>query len=139
MPGVGAPERVDLRIVSATNEDTAAAIAAGRLRQDLLFRLEGLAVTLPPLRTRLDDIPILTIKFLQECAAAYGIRSPELSDPDLATLIAHDWPGNVRELRNVAERFVILSQQGGSMADAISGSDDTGAATPRPARGGCRF
>lgn len=131
LPDTGAPQSVDLRILSATNEDTALAVAEGRLRQDLLFRLEGLALTLPPLRARLDDIPLLMQRFLQESAASYSTPLPELDQDDMAALMAHDWPGNVRELRNTAERFVLMSRLGtGRMATAITGAADL--TTERP-------
>ena len=127
----GVPQKVDLRILSATNEDTAAAVASGRLRQDLLFRLEGFKLTLPPLRARRDDIPLLVQRFLDEAAAASGTTAPEVTSDDLAALMAHDWPGNVRELRNVAERFVLMSRLGGTgFAEALSGADGFAASRP---------
>ncbi len=126
VPGQGAPEHLDLRVLSATNEDTDRAVTEGRLRQDLLFRLDGFALHLPPLRARRDDIAMLATRFLSEFSALYEIAPPELSDADLTALIAHEWPGNVRELRNVAERCVMMARHGqgkeqGSMQDAISG------------------
>ena len=111
-PGQGVPERVELRVISATNEDTAAAVADGRLRADLLFRLDAFGLHLPPLRERLDDLALLMLRFLGEFGGLYGIDAPELSDGDLVALMAHDWPGNVRELRNVAERYTIAAWQG---------------------------
>lgn len=121
-PEQARPELVDLRIVAATNEDTAIAVAEGRLRQDLLFRLDGFGLALPPLSARLDDVTLLMTRFLQEAATAYNVTPPELSEADIAALMAHDWPGNVRELRHVAERRMIYAQQGyGTMQDAISG------------------
>ncbi|GAA6164072.1 two-component system response regulator DctD [Pelagimonas sp. KU-00592-HH] len=124
-PDAALPEKVDLRIVSATNEDTGKAVAEGRLRQDLLFRLEGFGLYIPPLRARLDDIPLLAQRFLQEFGASQGGGPPDLGKDDLAATMAYDWPGNVRELRNVIERFVFLSQMGEArVADAISGTVD---------------
>ncbi|WP_299375406.1 sigma-54 dependent transcriptional regulator [uncultured Tateyamaria sp.] len=121
-PGQGTPEQVDLRIVSATNEDTGIAVAQGRLRQDLLFRLQGFSLQLLPLRARLDDVTLLATRFLQDAAVPYGIPAPDLTEADIAALLAHSWPGNVRELRNVAERRVLYARQGfGTMQDAISG------------------
>lgn len=118
--GAGAPEKIDVQIISATNEDTALAVAEGRLRQDLLFRLEGFGLSIPPLTARLDDVALLAQHFITRAAALHGIPPPELSDTDLAALMAHPWPGNVRELKNVAERFVIMSQYGqGGMSDAL--------------------
>lgn len=119
--GQGTPEQFDLRIVAATNENPKEAVSEGRLRQDLLFRLSGFVLNLPPLRVRLDDVVFLTMRFLQEFAALYDTELPVVSDADTADLVAHDWPGNVRELRNVAERRVMMSKQGlGTMQDALA-------------------
>jgi len=119
--GQGKPEKVDLRVVAATNEDTEIAIKDGRLRQDLLFRLQGFDIQLPPLRDRLDDITMLSLRFLEEFGRMYDTTVPELSDKDISALMAHDWPGNIRELRNVVERGVILSRQDlGGVSDAIT-------------------
>ncbi|WP_108815209.1 sigma-54-dependent transcriptional regulator [Loktanella sp. Alg231-35] len=121
-PGQGTPERLDLRVIAATNESTATAVAEGRLRQDLLYRLSGFELHLPPLRARRDDIAILITRFLQEFSTLYETPIPDLGDAELSVLIAHDWPGNVRELRNVAERRVMMARQGfGSIQDAMSG------------------
>ncbi len=131
LPDAILPEKVNLRILSATNEDAAQAVADGRLRQDLLYRLEALSLKLPPLRARRDDILLLADRFLTESAAAYGTSLPELSQEDVAALMAHDWPGNIRELRNVTNRFVLFAQQGSArIADAMSGSSDHGAIKP---------
>ena len=111
-PGAGAPDKVDLRIISATNEDTDAAVADGRLRRDLLFRLDTFGLHLPPLRERLDDIALLAHRFLGEFAAVYGVDAPDLDEDDMSALLAHDWPGNVRELRSVCERRIILGHHG---------------------------
>jgi DNA-binding NtrC family response regulator len=123
-PDTGIPEKVDLRVIAATNEDPRHAVAESRLRQDLLFRLSGFEVLLPPLRTRLDDVSLLALRFLNEYVALYETEAPELTESDLSALLAHDWPGNVRELRNVVERRVIMARQGfGSMQDAMSGQE----------------
>lgn len=129
--GEGVPVKVDLKVVSATNEDPAQAVAQGRLRQDLLFRLEGFGLSIPPLKARRDDIPLLAQHFMAVSATAQGFTLPSLSDADLAVLIAHDWPGNVRELRNIVTRFVIMAQHGqGAMSDALTGAQ--GADPPLP-------
>lgn len=112
-PGQGKPDQVDLRIIAATNEDTAKAVSDGRLRQDLLFRLEGFVLDLPPLRARRDDIALLALRFSQEFATVYQTEAPMLNDDDLASLIAHEWPGNIRELRNTIERRVMMARHGG--------------------------
>ncbi|MBT0958426.1 sigma-54-dependent Fis family transcriptional regulator [Alphaproteobacteria bacterium KMM 3653] len=131
LPDAVSPEKVDLRILSATNEDTAQAVRDGRLRQDLLFRLEGLSIKLPTLAARLDDIPLLAQRFLSDSAKAFGVSAVDLTQDDISALIAHSWPGNVRELRNVVDRFLMSAQQGTPrMADAISGVDHDGASKP---------
>lgn len=130
-PELGKPEQINLRIVSATNEGTEQAVAEGRLRQDLLFRLEGFRLCLPALRNRLDDIAMLITKFMQEFATSYSIETPELDDADIASLMAHDWPGNVRELKSVAERRVLFAQQGtGTMQDALANVDSVALSRP---------
>ncbi|MEM6385281.1 MAG: sigma-54 dependent transcriptional regulator [Pseudomonadota bacterium] len=114
------PIPIDLRIVSATNEDVELAVQEGRLRKDLLFRLNTVQFDLPPLRQRRDDIPLLAAHFLANCARLYEVVPPELSADDLAALLAHDWPGNVRELRNACERRVLAARRGGgSMGEAL--------------------
>lgn len=119
--GAESPIQVHVRVLSATNEDTEAAVAAGRLREDLLYRLNTFTLELPPLRARRDDLPMLMAHFLQELAALYEVERPELTAEDLAALMAHDWPGNVRELRSVAERRLLAARRGaGSMAEAIA-------------------
>ncbi|MCK0141105.1 sigma-54 dependent transcriptional regulator [Aliiroseovarius sp. F20344] len=120
---LGTPENIDLRIIAATNEDPQDAVAQGRLRQDLMFRLNGFSLHLPPLRARPDDVVLLAVRFLHDFAALYEIPAPELMDADTSALIAHNWPGNVRELRQVAERCVMMAKQGlGTMREALSGA-----------------
>lgn len=102
------PRSIDVRFISATHRDLEKEIAAGRFREDLYYRLNGLAVELPPLRNRRDEIPALASAFLAE-AGARARRGPFSFDPDaMKTLIAHEWPGNVRELKNVIDRSVVL-------------------------------
>ncbi|WP_171102025.1 sigma-54 dependent transcriptional regulator [Ruegeria sp. HKCCD7255] len=118
--GAVTPVPVNLRILSATNEDPVKAAEAGRLRQDLLFRLNTFVLTLPPLRQRRDDLVLLTTHFLNEFAQVYEIDTPELDQDDIAALLAHNWPGNVRELRHVCERRILTARRGGgSLALAI--------------------
>ncbi len=100
--------RVDVRIIAATNEDLEKAIAAGRFREDLYYRLKVIEVTVPPLRDRAQDIPALVAHFLAEHAAAGGRRVAGTSREAMDLLKAHRWPGNVRELRNAVERAVVL-------------------------------
>ncbi|MEL7115474.1 MAG: sigma-54 dependent transcriptional regulator [Pseudomonadota bacterium] len=120
-PETGTHRRLDLRILSATNEDTAAAVQTGQRRKDLLYRLNTMTLNLPPLRQRRDDIVLLATHFMREAAAVYEVSPPEMTEDDIAVLLAHDWPGNVRELRNVVERRVLLARRGGgSMAGALA-------------------
>ena len=111
-------------MVSATNEDVDAAVAEGKLRADLLFRVNTFAVHLPALRSRRDDIVLLATHFLAEIAQTYEVQPPEIDEADLGALLAHDWPGNVRELRSVVERRVLAARRGiGSFSDAIRPTD----------------
>ncbi len=120
----GQIEKVDLRVLSATNEDTQLAIQEGRLRPDLLFRLDTFSLRLPALKERMDDISFLALHFLEKFSDAYNIDTPALNKDDLAVLLSYDWPGNVRELRNVIERRVILARQGcQNMADVMPRKD----------------
>ena len=108
------------RVLSATNENVEVAVKEKRLRQDLLFRINTVVLNLPALRNRRDDIMLLVTHFLDMYARAYGLAPPEITQNDLASLMAHDWPGNVRELRSVAERRVLAARHGsGTIAQAI--------------------
>src|SRR5205814_1965711 len=108
---VGASEskKVDVRVIAATNADLAARIAAGTFRQDLYFRLARYTLGTPPLRERLDDVPLLASHFLKVFAAEMGRPSPGLSRATAAVLQAYDFPGNIRELKNIIERALIAS------------------------------
>ena len=98
----------DLRIIAATNRDLEAAVGAGAFRADLYHRLNVIAVTLPPLRARQEDIPALANYFLQRCAAETKKKFVTIADDAQDKLLAYSWPGNVRELANVIERAVVL-------------------------------
>jgi DNA-binding NtrC family response regulator len=117
---------VDVRIVAATNVDVERAVGAGKFRQDLFYRLGVVIITLPPLRERQDDIPMLVERFLQGASAKLGKRL-ELTTAALNALTAYHWPGNVRELENLIERLVVFSR--GQSIDAI---DLPATITPRP-------
>ena len=119
--GGAAPVRVNLRVISATNEDVGAAVAAGRLREDLYYRLNTFTLSLPPLRDRRDDLRPLVMHFMADLAQVYEVTPPDLTADDMAALLAHDWPGNVRELRSVAQRRMLAARRGaGGMAEAIA-------------------
>ena len=101
---------VDIRLVAATNADLRALVKEGKFRNDLFFRLDVVAVTLPPLRERLDDVPLLCAHFLKEFSARNNKHIEDITPETMAMLAAYAWPGNVRELRNVMERMVVLSR-----------------------------
>lgn len=107
--GGTSPIRVDVRVIATTNRDLAAEAAAGRFRQDLFFRLSVIPVRIPPLRERLDDVPVLAHRFALRAAADSGKDVAGISPEALALLQLHEWPGNVRELQHVIERAVIMS------------------------------
>ncbi len=102
----------DVRIIGASNRDLKNAVAAGRFREDLYFRLHVFPIQVPPLRERKDDIPILARHFLEVAARDLKCVKPRLTRAGVLKLQAYHWPGNVRELRNVIERAVILARGG---------------------------
>jgi len=123
--GADKPLPVDLRILSASNEDMEAAVGEGRFRSDLMYRLNTLVLKLPTLRERRSDIVMLFSHFLQEYSTVYEISTPELSADDVSALMTHEWPGNVRELRHVAERRILAARRGrGTVAEAIHSDHD---------------
>jgi DNA-binding NtrC family response regulator len=107
--GSSRTRKVDVRILSATNADLAAEVAAGRFRQDLLFRLNTIEIRLPPLRDRREDIPALAQHFLSRHAVRYRKPVSGFEPAALQALIAHPWPGNVRELDHAVERAVLMA------------------------------
>src|SRR4029077_10406622 len=107
--GSSTPVRVDVRVLAATNRDLRAAVARGSFREDLYYRLNVFPVRLPPLRERLEDLPLLVEYLVQRYAAKIGKRLRHVSKPTLDLLQSYSWPGNVRELQNVIERAVVLS------------------------------
>jgi two-component system nitrogen regulation response regulator NtrX len=103
------PVKVDVRVLSATARNLSEEIAAGRVREDLFYRLNVVPVRIPPLRERREDIPEMVHYFLARFAAERHMPTPDMSDEAMAALQAHDWPGNVRQLRNIIERTIILA------------------------------
>ena len=108
--GGGAPVKVDVRLLAATNRDLAAEVQAGRFRADLYFRLNVLGLHIPPLRERPLDILALAAHFARRFAEANGLPARALSPAAEARLLSHPWPGNVRELENTLHRAVLLAQ-----------------------------
>ena len=110
--GALVPREVDVRFVAATNRAVEEDVAAGRFRADLLFRLDGIRLNLPPLRERPAEILPAAEQFLSELAARDGLAVPALSDAAQQALRGHPWSGNFRELRNVIERAALLCEGG---------------------------
>jgi two-component system response regulator HydG len=108
--GGEAPIKVDVRVVSATNKDLEAEVAAGRFRQDLFFRLHVLPVKLPPLRERREDIPVLVHHFIAKLGPKTNARIRAVSDAALGRIMAYHWPGNVRELENAIEQALVFAE-----------------------------
>jgi two-component system nitrogen regulation response regulator NtrX len=119
--------RVDVRVVAATNHVLPEAVASGRFREDLYFRLAVIPMQVPALRERPDDLPALVEHFLAQLARETGRRAPAFSPAALEALRHHDFPGNVRELRNLVERLVIMNP------GTRIGPEQVVSALPRPA------
>jgi len=99
---------VNFRLVSATNRNTAALIDEGQLRKDLYFRISTIRIKVPPLRERLDDVPLIAGRFLKRFNEQYGKRIQDISPDTVMRLVRYDWPGNIRQLESVIERAVLF-------------------------------
>lgn len=108
--GSGCSINVDVRVIAATNRDLTSELRQGRFREDLYYRLNVFPITIPPLRERLDDIPLLVAAFVREFEKTMKKTIDRISRRSMNTLKSYSWPGNVRELRNVIERAMILNQ-----------------------------
>jgi two-component system, NtrC family, response regulator AtoC len=107
--GADRPEQVDVRILSATHQDLQALQTRGEFREDLFWRIKGAEISLPPLRERIDDIPLLATHFLNQAAAlSPDGRRVELSEEATRLLTRHHWPGNLRELRHEMQRATVM-------------------------------
>jgi transcriptional regulator with GAF, ATPase, and Fis domain len=100
--------KVDIRLIAATNRDLCEAVRNGQFRQDLYYRIAVVRLTMPPLRERKEDIPLLTRHFLQKYAQRCKVKAKPVSPEAMAALVNYDWPGNVRELENAIERALVL-------------------------------
>src|SRR6478609_3832800 len=107
--GAERTERVDVRVIAATNRDLRQMVAEGRFLDDLFYRLNVIPIHIPPLRDRREDIPVLVEHFIRKHAQRSGRRIDRIEDGVLPALQQNDWPGNVRELENIIERAVVLS------------------------------
>lgn len=108
--GSNTPIKIDTRVIAATNRNLGEEVAEGRFREDLYYRLNVIAIQLPPLRDRMDDVPILTEHFLQKYRSDSPDNSPRISEEALETMMSYHWPGNVRELENTVHRAIILAR-----------------------------
>ncbi|MGE4407852.1 sigma 54-interacting transcriptional regulator [Pseudomonas sp.] len=108
--------KIDVRVIAATNENLEEAVRAGRFRADLFYRLNVFPVHIPPLRERIEDIPLLAEHFLRKHHEEYGKKTLGLSDRALEACLHYQWPGNIRELENVLERGVILTDHNESIS-----------------------
>ena len=106
--GDPSPQRLDVRVLAATNQDLEQRIREGAFRADLFYRLNIIPIDLPPLRERAGDIRTLLRHFVDTLCETHGVTPPHFSDSALRRLDQHDWPGNVRELRNLTERCVVF-------------------------------
>jgi transcriptional regulator with GAF, ATPase, and Fis domain len=102
-------QKVDVRVIAATNRDLQQLAAEGRFQNDLYYRLNVIPIRIPPLRERREDIPLLVEHFTQRIATSLGKPDLRVEDAALQVLLGYDWPGNVRELENAMERAVVLA------------------------------
>ena len=107
--GSNKPIKIDIRVISATNSNLEDAVAQGKFRQDLYFRLNVIPISIPPLRERKEDIPLLAKHFLNKFNLAFNKKVPGFSGKAMDALTRYYWPGNIRELENLIERIVVLS------------------------------
>jgi transcriptional regulator with PAS, ATPase and Fis domain len=131
--GDGPVERVDVRLITATNRDLATLVQEGTFRQDLYYRLNVIRIDVPPLRERERDAILLLTHFMRQASQSHGFQSPTLTPAAAEAVVRYPWPGNVRELKNIAERIVVR-QRGASVTveDLPSEIRGFGAAAPGP-------
>ncbi|WP_238120502.1 MULTISPECIES: sigma-54-dependent transcriptional regulator [unclassified Xanthobacter] len=118
--GSNEAKRVNVRVLAATHRDLVGEVAKGRFREDLYYRLSAMVLTLPALRERRADIPVLAQSILDALAAQHGKRAKGFSPEALACMQAYDWPGNVRELQNEITRMLVLAERETLGADLLS-------------------
>src|SRR5262249_13378693 len=118
---VGGLEEIqaDIRVIAATNQDLTRLVAEGRFREDLFYRINVIPVTLPALRERREDIPLLADHFLAKYSEQMGKAISGISHDAMQLLIRHEWPGNIRELENVIERAVALEATPAILPDSL--------------------
>lgn len=116
--GSSRPKKVDVRILAATNRDLRKMVEEGKFREDLWYRLDVVRITVPPLRERRGDIPLLAAAFLKRFNERYGLDT-RITESGMRALSEYDWPGNVRQLQHMIERLVILAPGGRITEDAV--------------------
>ena len=126
--GESRPQRVDVRVLAATNADLEQRVAEGKFREDLYYRLSVIRIHIPPLRERLEEIPYLSAFFLREASERLTKPEVQLSSEALDVLSRYWWPGNVRQLKNEIQRAVAMSMPGG-VIEAAHLSPEIGATT----------
>ncbi len=132
--GATRSRHVNVRVVSATARDLQAELQAGRFREDLFFRLNVFSLLVPPLRERIDDIPLLVQQLVRDCAERIGrVAAPRVAPEVVRQLMAHLWPGNVRELENVIERSLVLCDGDLLAETCLPGSSEMASGLPVPA------
>jgi two-component system response regulator PilR (NtrC family) len=125
--------QADIRVIAATNQDLAKAVAEGRFREDLFYRINVIPIALPPLRERREDIALLANHFLAKYTDQMGKSITGIARPTLELLQLYDWPGNIRELENVMERAVALERTPAILPDSLPQSIRSGGPKPTPA------
>jgi len=129
--GATRPKKVNVRFVAATNKNLEKEVAEGRFREDLFYRLNVIAIELPPLRQRPEDIELLALHFLDKVSAKLSRQLSGFSDEALARMRRYSWPGNVRELQNVVERGAILARSGYITSAELPFTLESSPASPR--------
>jgi DNA-binding NtrC family response regulator len=118
--GASRAGHVDVRLIAATHRDLRAAVGEGRFREDLYYRLRRVVLTVPPLRARLDDVPLLVEHLRRQVNTRHGLAIESVRDDTLARLAAYPWPGNVRELEAVLEEAMLLRGRGPLRAEDLA-------------------
>jgi DNA-binding NtrC family response regulator len=108
--GGSTPIETDFRLISATNKDFARAVREGQFREDLYFRLNVVSIRVPPLREKVEDVPLLVKHFVEKYAKEYGKSVPTISDDAMRCLAHYSYPGNIRELENLVQRMIVLAR-----------------------------
>jgi transcriptional regulator with PAS, ATPase and Fis domain len=128
--GAERTQRIDVRVIAATNRDLKQMVAEGKFQEDLYYRLNVIPIEIPPLRARREDIPVLVEHFVEKHRQRTGKRIDRLEDEVVKALERYDWPGNVRELENTIERAVVLATTSVISAASISLLGATSAPSP---------